>query len=138
MTKAVCTPLKVIKNKSGDVMRVIKSSDQRFHGFGEAYFSWIMPGEIKGWKRHLKMTMNIVVPHGNIRFILSTDMLHFTKYDIGVDNYCRLTIQPMIWVAFMSLDNSNSLLLNIGDIEHDPFEVESSQLKIEDITGFFK
>ena len=52
----VVTPLKVIEINSGDVMHAIKSTDHGYSGFGEAYFSGINPGEIKGWKRHKKMT----------------------------------------------------------------------------------
>ena len=43
-------PLKKISNPLGDVWHAIKSSDSEYAGFGEAYFSFIEKGKIKGWK----------------------------------------------------------------------------------------
>ena len=35
----------------------------------EELFSTIKCNKIKAWKRHLKMTMNLIVPLGNVKFI---------------------------------------------------------------------
>ena len=56
------TPLKKIDTAGGDVLRALKKSEKNFFGFGEAYFSLINHGAIKGWKKHKKMTSNIIVP----------------------------------------------------------------------------
>lgn len=128
----VITPLKLIEINSGDVMHAIKSSDRGYSGFGEAYFSAIHPGEIKGWKRHKKMTLNIIVPVGQIQFALYDDRnnLNIKSQDIvlSLNNYCRLTIPPMIWVAFKGLGDKESLLLNVANILHNPEESENKNL----------
>ena len=41
--------------------------------FGEVYFSSIKPKSVKAWKLHKKMTLNIVVPVGKVRFALFDD-----------------------------------------------------------------
>ena len=55
MDKIILSPLNQIYNSKGSIFHVIKKSDDQFNGFGEAYFSFINKGEIKGWKKHKKM-----------------------------------------------------------------------------------
>ena len=126
---AKLTPLRKIENPLGDVLHAMKNSDIGFAGFGEAYFSTIKYGVIKPWKKHLRMTLNLVVPIGEIRFVLYDDREgSFTKerfmdINLSQDNYHRLTVPPGIWVGFKGEGNSINMLLNLADLEHDPLEV---------------
>lgn len=111
------------------MLHVLKSCDDDYASFGEAYFSWISSGAIKAWKKHLRMTMNVVVPVGNVKFVfryidLQTGVESFRIEEIGEKNYVRLTVPPGIWFGFQGLSNSQSLVLNIANIPHDPDEVE--------------
>ena len=128
----IITPLKVIKVDEGDVFHGIKSSDKGYIGFGEAYFSSINSGEIKGWKRHQKMTLNIIVPSGEIQFVMFDDRNkneeRLQDIVLSLNNYCRLTVPPMVWMAFKGLADEKSLLLNVASIPHDPDESESKKL----------
>ena len=63
------TPLKRIPVDGGDVLHAIKNGDLGYAGFGEAYFSIVELGTIKAWKRHLRMTLNLVVPVGQVIFV---------------------------------------------------------------------
>ena len=128
----VVTPLAKIPTGGGDVMHAMKPTDPGYAGFGEAYFSWIAPGEIKAWKRHNRMVMNIVVPLGEVRFVFHLDRENpFRVEEIGVDRYVRLSVPPGIWFGFQGLANPQSLLLNIASIPHDPREVD--RLGLSDI-----
>ena len=62
-------PLKRVSTIGGDVMHAIKKSDIGFNGFGEVYFSWVDQGAIKAWKCHQRMTLNLVVPLGEVRMV---------------------------------------------------------------------
>ena len=44
--------------------------------------------------------------------------------DHGDNNYSRLTVPPGIWFGFQGLKVDASLVLNIANIPHDPFEVK--------------
>ena len=127
--------LDVIDTPGGNVMHAMKETSAGYSGFGEAYFSQIDKGAIKAWKRHKKMTLNLVVPVGRIRFVLFDDRevsnTQFQEVIISKDNYCRLTIPPMVWMGFKSLSNEDSMLLNIANIEHDSNEVD--RLEIDEI-----
>lgn len=114
--------LKQISVVNGDVLHILKSSDRDFNGFGEAYFSFIQEGRIKAWKMHKEMTLNIVVPIGEIRFVLTDLQNGFREFTIGSNNYARLTIPPGIWFGFQGLGIGNNLLLNLANIVHNPEE----------------
>jgi len=127
------TPLSIIDTPGGRVMHAIKESDKGFYGFGEAYFSNVDFKAIKAWKRHKRMTLNIVVPIGKIRFVFLDDRKWPDQQSqevlISEDNYCRLTVPPMIWIGFQGLSTNGSILLNVADIEHDPAEVDKRNVE---------
>lgn len=128
MDGVILTPLKQIHNPKGDVFHAMKKSDVGFDSFGEAYFSTIHKGDIKGWKKHTLMTLNLIVPIGEIEFIVYDEQKHdFFKVKLSQDNYQRLTVKPNLWVAFKGLGEYN-LLLNLASIEHDPHEAQNIEL----------
>ncbi len=120
------TPLKRIRHPDGDLYHAIKSTEEVYAGFGEAYFSSVLKGAIKGWKRHKVMVSNLVVPVGNITFYFyNSETGDSYKVLIGRENYARLTVPPGIWMAFEGGDEQLNLLLNIASIVHDPTEADS-------------
>ncbi len=123
------TPLARIATTGGDVLHAMKQTDAGYGGFGEAYFSWVAAGAIKAWKRHLRMTMNVIVPVGQVRFVFRLEGARdFRVEEIGVDRYARLTVPPGIWFGFKGLTDSGSLVLNIANLPHDPNEVQRLEL----------
>ena len=122
------TPLKVIHIAEGDVLHAMKVNDPGYVNFGEAYFSEIQPKKIKAWKRHRKMMLNLIVPAGKVKFVMFDDRKmndsEFFEVIISRENYCRLTIPPMIWFGFQGLSRNNSIVLNLASIAHDPEEVD--------------
>ncbi len=124
------TKLKIIPGDSGDVLHAMKKTESSFLGFGEAYFSTIKKDAVKAWKRHRKMTLNLIVPCGKIKFVLyderNNSPSHGEIFEITLsrNNYQRLTVPPMVWMGFKGMDNDLNLLLNIADMTHDPDEIE--------------
>jgi len=124
------TPLKKIHHPKGDVFHGMKKSDAGYSGFGEAYFSTIHFQDVKPWKKHLEMTLNFVVPLGEIRFVIYDDREgsltknNFFDVTLGKNDYQRITIPPGVWVAFSGVGSEFNLLLNLANIEHNPAEVE--------------
>jgi dTDP-4-dehydrorhamnose 3,5-epimerase len=128
----IITHLDVIDTPGGNVMHGMKETSTGYVGFGEAYFSQVNKGVIKAWKRHKIMTLNLIVPVGKIRFVLFDDRgvtsNQFQEVIVSKDNYCRLTVPPMIWVGFQSLSNDRSILLNIANVEHNFNEVDREKI----------
>ena len=67
----ILTPLKKITHPRGNILHAIKENDIGYAGFGEAYFSELTTGQIKGWNRHKYMTLNLIVPVGSVKFVYS-------------------------------------------------------------------
>ncbi|WP_260260059.1 dTDP-4-dehydrorhamnose 3,5-epimerase family protein [Vibrio intestinalis] len=128
------THLKRIYHEQGDIYHAIKRSEDSFSSFGEAYFSTVNFLDVKGWKKHQEMVMNIVVPVGSIKFVLFDDRPesntknNYFEIVISASNYVRLTVPPGIWMAFQGITPKQNLLLNIASIEHDPREAISVPL----------
>lgn len=128
MDGVILTPLKQIFNPKGDIFHGMKKSDQGFDGFGEAYFSTINKDQIKGWKKHTKMTLNLIVPNGEIEFVVyDENKKEFFSTVLSKDNYQRLTVSPNLWMAFRGVGQGN-MLLNLASIEHDPSESINKEL----------
>ena len=124
------TALQRFETAGGDVLHAMKQTDVGFAGFGEAYFSWVSAGSIKAWKRHTKMTMNVLVPLGQVRFVFRfVGKSNFRVEEIGVDRFARITVPPGIWFGFQGMAEPHSLVLNIANITHDPNEVERLSLQ---------
>ena len=120
MDGLILTSLKQVYSPKGDIFHAMKKSDEGFYGFGEAYFSTIKPGEIKGWKKHEEMILNLIVIKGEIEFV-AYDNDSFFNVKLSKNNYQRLTIKPNLWLAFRGLSDEN-ILLNLASIEHNKNE----------------
>ena len=130
----ILTPLNIIKNSKGDILQGMKRSDPGFINFGEAYFSSIEYGQTKGWNQHTSLTMNLIVPYGEVAFIIFDNRTNsktnnsFFKTIISPKSYNRLTVPPNLWVAFHGVGKKNNIILNIASAEHDFQEMEKLEL----------
>ena len=121
---------KIISTGQGYILRGLKVSEDEFLSFGETYFSVLVKDEIRAWKMHNQMTCNLLVPLGNIKFVIGSSYSDFEEIIIGETNYSRLTIPPGLWFGFQGLEKKN-ILTNVASIEHSPEESENKPL------GFF-
>lgn len=130
LNKIKITELSTFSLDTGNVLHAIKKDDEGFNGLGEVYFSFINPNAIKAWKLHHRMTLNLVVPLGRVRFVFFEPQIPdvFRVEDIGEENYFRLTVPPGIWFGFKGLSDEPSLVANIADLKHDPNEVTKKNI----------
>ena len=132
LEKIIITPIPPISVEGGNVLHGLKMGDIGFAGFGEIYFSWILGGYVKAWKCHSKMTMNLVVPVGKVKFVFHSSINSKDNYriiSIGEDEYCRITVPPGIWFGFQGINKEKSLVVNIANVPHDSDEVQRLELR---------
>jgi dTDP-4-dehydrorhamnose 3,5-epimerase len=126
----IITLLRQIPDERGKIMHMLRSDAPHFVDFGEMYFSCIYPGAIKAWHIHKKMTLNYAVPHGRIKFVLYDDREgsptrgELQEIFMGPDNYCLVTVPPMVWNGFKGIGTEMALVANCASIPHDPEEIE--------------
>lgn len=124
------TPLSQFLDERGKVMHMLKIGDPAFQQFGEIYFSCVYPGAIKGWHIHKEMTLNYAVPHGHIKFVLyderptSPTLGEIQEIFMGPDNYCLVTVPPMVWNGFKGIGNETAVVANCATIPHSPDEID--------------
>lgn len=115
-------PLKKIDGDKGSVFHIIKDPSLTIN---EVYVSTVDQNSVKGWKKHLKMTLNLVVIKGDVKFTIRKNSETY-QYIIGDSNYCRLVISPNYWVCFEGVGAEN-MIINCADINHDPSEIKTMQ-----------
>lgn len=126
----VVTPLKQILDERGKVMHMLRNTDGHFCSFGEIYFSCVHPGAVKAWHIHKRMMLNYAVPFGKIKFVLFDDRPHsptrgqLDEYFLGPENYCLVTVPPLVWNGFKGLGPEDAIVANCASIPHDPDEIE--------------
>ena len=129
------TPLKKIPHPKGNIFHAMKRNDPGFSAFGEAYFTEINFNEIKGWNRHQRMTLNLIVPVGKVIFVIHDDRKKsktkgvFWDIEVSAGAYRRLTVPPGLWLAFKGKNDGLNLILNLADLEHNSAEVEKLDLE---------
>tara|TARA_B110000483_G_scaffold240678_1_gene321820 strand:- start:2143 stop:2406 length:264 start_codon:yes stop_codon:yes gene_type:complete len=69
MEGVIISDLNQIYHPKGDIFHALKKRDSSYKEFGEAYFSLTNYDQIKGWKKHTKITMNLIVPVPNLSHI---------------------------------------------------------------------
>lgn len=126
----VVTPLRQIPDERGKVMHMLRVDSPVFIQFGEIYFSTVFPGAIKAWHIHKEMTLNYAVPHGRIKFVLYDDRPasptrgKIQEIFLGPDNYCLVTVPPMVWNGFKGIGTETAIVANCASIPHRPDEIE--------------
>lgn len=125
----IVTPLRQILDERGKVMHMLRVGDPAFEKFGEIYFSCVYPGAIKGWHIHSEMILNYAVPHGQIKFVLYDDREgsrtrgEVQELFLGPDNYCLVTVPPLVWNGFKGIGNEMAIVANCASIGHSADEI---------------
>ena len=126
----VVTPLRQIFDERGKVMHMLREDSPIFSRFGEVYFSCTNPGAIKAWHLHKKMTLNYAVIYGEIKFVLFDDRPDsktrgcIQEFFLSPENYCLVTVPPLIWNGFKGIGDKTSIVANCATMPHDPSEIE--------------
>ena len=123
--------LSIINNKKGDILKGFLKSDNKTINVKEVYFSEINPKQIKAWKKHNKMTSNLIAVKGEIKIVVQKKDKSFITEIISKKNYKMISIPPNFWFGFQCISTEAGMLVNISNEEHD--DLESDQLDIEKI-----
>ena len=136
--------LAVIPADGGPVLRMLRSDWPLFAGFGELYFSEVLPGAIKAWKRHSRQTQHLAVPVGLLKLVIyddrpgSASFGQVREYVLGRPAcYRLLRIPPGLWYGFTTSGPEKALICNCADLPHDPAEASRKPWDSPDIPYSF-
>jgi dTDP-4-dehydrorhamnose 3,5-epimerase len=136
----VITPLKQIIDERGAVFHFLKSDSPSFSNFGEAYFSKIYEGVVKGWKLHKIAQQNFCVPYGSVKIVVFDNRINSSSRGVlqeitlnDIDNYFLLSMPAGLWYSFKCTSHEYAILANIINIKHSPDEAMSLPLETNEI-----
>ena len=79
-------------------------------GFGEIYFSEVLPGHVKAWKRHTCQTQHFAVPSGLLKIVLYDDRPDSATRGVlcelalgRPEHYGLLRIPVNVWYGFTAM-----------------------------------
>ena len=131
---------KVIRDDRGAVLHMLRCDSNEFASdFGEAYFSKIKEGVIKGWKKHIKMTQRISVPVGSVKFVFvdlradSSSHGGIVEIELSEKNHKLIIVPPGLHYSFKGTSPGESLIANITNLPHEPSECELLPLETNEI-----
>ena len=128
LSKVKKIKLKVIKNKSGDIIKYMDKKNPNFKKFGEVYFSKIKKGYVKGWNLHKKRKSLMTVPFGSITFVFKDYEMKYKKtINLNDKSPSLLVVPPNIWYKFWT-QNNYSILMNFIDDKHNKNETKKLPL----------
>lgn len=130
---------RVIPDGRGRILHGFRATDPEFEDFDvqEVYCSWIYPNAIKAWHRHTLMTLNYLVPVGNIKLALydawegSETNGQLDEIFLGENCPHRIVqIPPGVWNGFMTVGDSAAMVISITDHVHDPQEIQRMDIDV--------
>ena len=117
--------LKEIDTEGGPVLHMLRADSPLYQGFGEVYFSVVLPGAVKAWKRHRLQTQRFAVPSGILEVVIYDERDDSpTKGTVAAfclgrpGNYRLLCIPPGVWYGFTAKSDEPVILANCTDIPH--------------------
>jgi len=127
----VVRPLREIPTDGGAVLHMLRADSPLYAGFGEVYFSEVLPGVVRAWKRHRAQTQHLAVPVGLLRLALydarddSPTSGALAEQVVGrPGRYALLRIPPGVWYGFAAIGGKSALIANCTDIPHSPEDVD--------------
>jgi dTDP-4-dehydrorhamnose 3,5-epimerase len=122
-------PLRRIVDERGEIMHMLKRTDEHFIAFGEIYFSCAWPGTIKAWHIHTTMTVNNAVVSGMAKLVMydlreqSPTRGVLQEVFLGERNYVLVQIPPGIANGYKAYGEKLVIMANCATEPHDPNEM---------------
>jgi dTDP-4-dehydrorhamnose 3,5-epimerase and related enzymes len=111
--------LKVIPDERGRLMEMLRSDEEIFMKFGQAYMTTAYPGVVKGWHYHKVQYDNMVVVKGMMKIVLydsrkdSPTHKEVNEFFLGDYNPQLLQIPPLVFHGFKCVSETEALVINL-------------------------
>jgi dTDP-4-dehydrorhamnose 3,5-epimerase len=112
-------PLKVIPDERGRLFEMLRSDEELFIKFGQAYCTTAQFGAVKGWHYHKRQIDNFVCVSGMIKLVAydgreaSPTRGVVNEFFIGVHNPCLVQIPAGVYHGFKGISDPESTVINL-------------------------
>jgi dTDP-4-dehydrorhamnose 3,5-epimerase len=136
--------LKVLQDERGALFEILRSDDEIFKKFGQAYISICKPRWVKGWHYHKKQTDNFCLVKGKGRVVLydgrqdSPTFGEVAEYDMGRNNLVVVSIPPLVVHGIENLGDEDCWLLNIPTHPYNYAKPDEYRFSLDDASIPYK
>ena len=111
--------LRVIPDERGWLMEILRSDDEIFMNFGQAYMTTAYPGVVKAWHYHKKQTDNFTCIKGMMKVALydgrkgSDTHGEVNEFFVGEKNPTLISVPPGVYHGFKAIGEETAYFLSI-------------------------
>ncbi len=111
--------LKRISDERGWLMEMLRSDDEMFSKFGQAYLTCAYPGVVKAWHYHRSQTDFFVCVQGMAKVVLydpreeSPTRGYINEFFLGDLNPLLVRIPPLVYHGFKGIGIGPTVMLNM-------------------------
>lgn len=126
--------LKVNCDERGNLFEVLRSDEELFQKFGQAYITTAYPGVVKAWHMHKTQTDHMCVICGRVKFVLYDSRSDSPTYGeineifCGDNNRILMQIPHGIYHGFKNIGTDECYVLNIPTQTYDYKEPDEYRL----------
>jgi len=126
--------LRVIPDERGRLMEMLRSDDDLFIRFGQAYMTTAYPGVVKAWHYHKKQVDHFVCVKGMMKIALydgrpeSPTYKEINEFFIGESNPLLLQIPPYVYHGFKCVSEQEAMVINLSTEVYDYQEPDEYRL----------
>lgn len=126
--------LRVIPDERGRLMEMLRSDDDLFIRFGQAYMTTAYPGVVKAWHYHKKQVDHFVCVKGMMKIALydgrpeSPTYKEINEFFIGESNPLLLQIPPYVYHGFKCISEQEAMVINLPTEVYDYQEPDEYRL----------
>jgi dTDP-4-dehydrorhamnose 3,5-epimerase len=110
--------LRLIPDERGSLMEMLRSDDEIFEEFGQAYVTTAYPGVVKAWHYHEKQTDHFVCVRGMAKVVLYDDRQgsptreEVNEFFLGDRNRILLKIPAGVYHGFKNIGEEEVYIVN--------------------------
>lgn len=111
--------LRVLPDQRGRLMEILRSDDEVFCKFGQAYITTAYPGVVKAWHYHKIQEDNFAVIYGMVQIALfdsrdgSPTNGEVNVFHAGVHNPILIHVPPLVYHGFKNTGTEEAIILNL-------------------------
>ena len=133
--------LSVHADERGRLVEMLRSDDEFFEKFGQAYLTTAYPGVVKAWHYHKKQVDHFVCVHGMMKVVLYDDREGsptrglLNEFFLGVHHPLLLRIPAGVYHGFKCISECEALIVNIPTevyhyAEPDEFRIDAHDPRV--------
>ncbi|OGT95321.1 MAG: dTDP-4-dehydrorhamnose 3,5-epimerase [Gemmatimonadetes bacterium GWC2_71_9] len=133
--------LSVHADERGRLVEMLRSDDEFFERFGQAYLTTAYPGVVKAWHYHKKQVDRFVCVHGMMKVVLYDDREGsptrglLNEFFLGVHHPLLLRIPAGVYHGFKCISECEALIVNIPTevyhyAEPDEFRIDAHDPRV--------